>query len=373
MKRLLPLALLCVLLLPSSAAGDGCPPDQCGVRALSVPGSSTVVLQPVDSVSGYDVSTGRRRFAAPSGSRVSADGSSLIVPANPNGATVIRRIDTATGRLVVRRTLPTLLALTAVSADGRRVALAEGRSYRGTTRLVVLDLATGRHQEATLAGRFEPEAVSNDGRRLFVIQYLRGGYRVRVYDLARRVLRAGELRPLNDDEPMRGNPVYAIGAPDGRWLLTLYEKPDGEAFVHALDLRRAKAYCIDLPGRGSRTMRYALALGPDGRTLVAADPALGTLAQIDLGTVEVSRIVRFSRSDAGQWTNAAFSPRGDLVYFAGLVALRAYDLRVGRVRGPYDIGGIGGFGFSADGLRLRVVPPDGRDGFWLDAATGRRL
>ena len=57
----------------------------------------------------------------------------------------------------------------------------------------------------------------------------------------RHALQPGELRPVNDDEPMRGTPVYAIGAPDGRWLLTLYVKPDGEGFVHALDLRRAKA------------------------------------------------------------------------------------------------------------------------------------
>jgi hypothetical protein len=373
MKRLLPAVLFCVLLLPTRAAGDGCPPEECGVRALSVPGSPTVVLQPFDTVSGYDVASGERRFSAASGSRVSADGRSVIAADNPNGWTRIRRIDTDTGQLVVEQRLLGLFALTAVSADGRRVALKDAAPGRDS-RLVVIDLATGRVQRVMLHGRFEPEAVSNDGKRLFVIEYIRQGYRVRLYDVARHALRPRELKPVNDDEPMRGNPVYAIGAPDGRWLLTLYVKPDAEAFIHALDLRQAKAYCIDLPGRGWRTMRYGLALGPDGRTLVAADPALGTLAQIDLGTVEVSRIVRFTRTDdTSQQTNAAFSPRGDLVYFAGLAALRAYDVRVGRVRGPYAIGQIGGFGFSPDGRRLRVIQPDARDPFWLDAATGRRI
>ena len=63
MKRLLLLALLSFLLLPSSAAGDGCPPEQCGVGALAYPGSSTILLRPMGSVAGYDVVTGKQRFA----------------------------------------------------------------------------------------------------------------------------------------------------------------------------------------------------------------------------------------------------------------------------------------------------------------------
>jgi hypothetical protein len=177
---------------------------------------------------------------------------------------------------------------------------------------------------------------------------------------------------VNDDEPMRGTPVYAIGAANGRWLLTLYVKPDGEGFVHALDLRRAKAYCIDLPD-GRAVGQYGLALGPDGRTLVAANPASGTVAQIDLGTVEVSRIAHFPHGNIPNWTNVAFSPRGDLVYFGGLIDLRAYDLRAGRVRGPYDVGALGGLAFTADGRRLLVLRPSGKQAIWLDAATGRRL
>ena len=83
--------------------------------------------------------------------------------------------------------------------------------------------------------------------------------------------------------------------------------------------------------------------------------------------------MRFARSaDSGNWTNAAVSPRGDLVYVGGLRVLWAYDVRVHRMRGPYAVGRISGFAFTSDGRRLTVIAPGDRV-FWLDAATGRRL
>jgi hypothetical protein len=370
MKRLLPLALLAFLLLPSGAGADGCPPEQCGVRALSVPGAPTVVLQLPGGLAGYDVATGRKRFSAQEGV-VSADGRTLVVARYPNGRTLLERFDVGTGRLVVRRRFPTQIFLSGVSADGRRVALHEATSYRGTTRLVTLDLATGRTKEATLTGRFVPEAISNDGQRLFVIQYVGRAYHVRLYDVGRRAL-SGDLRPVNENEPMRGTPVYAVGSPDGRWLLTLYAESLRKGFVHALDLEHGKAYCIDLPD-AVVVNQYGLALAPDGRTLVAVNLAAGTLAQIDLGTAEVGRPVHFGRGAAPNYTNVAFSPRGDLVYFAGLRGVRAYDVRTRRVRGPYRVGPVGGIAFTGDGRRLIVLRPSGKNAFWLDAATGARL
>jgi hypothetical protein len=378
MTRLLPLALLSLMLLPARATADGCPPEQCGVGALAYPGSSTILLRPMGAVAGYDVKTGRRRFATTSPSLVAADGRSYVTATNPTRRTRIARHDAVTGRLELVRTLPTVLELTAVSADGRRVALAEPvtSSHRNMTRLVVASLATGALRKATLRGRFQAEAVSNDGRRLFLIEYLRSGYRVRLYDVARGRLVPGELRPRNEDEAMTGFPAYAIGSRDGHWLLTLYVKPrEREAFVHALDLRRAVAYCVDLPGHAvfGKLETYALALGLDGRTLHAANSALGLATDIDLATLEVAPAVHFGTSRiVDNFVNSAVSPRGDLVYFGGLHGLWAYDLRSRHVRGPYRLGLVGGFGFTPDGRRLTVVSPWGRP-YWLDAATGRKL
>jgi hypothetical protein len=375
MKRLLPLVLLSFLFVPVHASGDGCPPETCGMQSTAVPGSPVLTLRPFGELVVYDVWTGKRRFSAGYGLQ-SADGRVLYEAVNSRRETVVRRRSALTGEIVARWRLGPRLGVGAVSADGRYVVLFDARTNRHRSGLALLDTGLGRQRAIELHGSFQPEAVSRDGRRLFLIEYLKHGYRVRLYDLARRKLRPGELRPQNDDEPMRGYPAYAIGAPDGRWLLTLYVRPHArESFVHALDLRRAVAYCIDLPGRGVsfKLARYALSLSPDGRTLVAANPDLGTLAVIDLPTLEVAPVLRFGPSASkGDYVNAAFSPRGDLVYFGGLKTLWAYDARVRRVRGPYTVGLLGGFAFTPDGRKLTVLTPKGRP-FWLDAATGKRL
>jgi hypothetical protein len=374
MKRLLPLVLLSFLLVPAHASGDGCPPEQCGIQSTALPGSPVLTLRPNGGLAVYDVRTGHRRFRAGYGLQ-SADGSVLYTAANTRRATVVRRRSLLTGAVQAHWRLGPRLGLGAVSADGRHVVLFDARSNRRTG-FVVLDTGLGKERAIELHGSFQAEAVSRDGRSLFVIQYLKHGYRVRLYDLARGALRPGELRPKNEDEPMVGYPAYAIGAPDGYWLLTLYVKPKKhEAFVHALDLRRAVAYCLDLPGHGNSgaLSKYALALSPGSRTLVAANPVLGTLAEIDLRTLEIAPTVHFRGSpETSNYVNAAFSPRGDLVYFGGVHALRAYDLRARRVRGPYLPSRIGGFAFTPDGRKLLVVRPNGGV-YWLDAATGKRI
>jgi hypothetical protein len=369
MKRLLLLALTALLLAPAHAAGDGCPPETCGVQSTAIPGSPVVAVRPMGAYDVYDVSTGKLRFSLPNATQ-SADGRVVWSADNVRRSTLLRRYDAHTGRLVRTWSLGPKLWAPAVSADGRRVVLLDASAR---TRIVVFDSKTGRAQTVALHGNFEPEAISRDGRRLFLIEYLKGGYRVRLYDLASGALRPGQLKPQNEREPMTGYPVYAIGAPDGHWLLTLYAKPH-EAFVHALDLRRGVAYCLDLPGRGRVELQeWALALGLDGKTLYAANGALGLATRIDLSTLESARPLRFAVPlKRDQVVNSALSPRGDLLYFGGLHGIWAWDLRVNRLRGPYRPNRIGGLGFTPDGRRLTVITPGGH-ALWLDAATGRRV
>ena len=53
---------------------------------------------------------------------------------------------------------------------------------------------------------------------------------------------------------------------DGRWVYTLYQKPSGEPFVHALDTVAPLAYCIDLP-RNRGLYNIVLSLRNHDRTL----------------------------------------------------------------------------------------------------------
>ena len=375
MKRLLLLALPALLLAPGHAAGDGCPPETCGMQSTAVPGSPVVAVRPQGIFRVYDIRSGRSRYTLPNATQ-SADGRVTWSADNLRRHTVLRRHDAYTGRLVRNWTLGPSLSVSTVSADGRRVVLL-GTSPARRTRIVVFDARTGRTQTVPLTGNFSPEAISQDGRRLFLVEYVRAGYRVRLYNLARGALQPGELKARNEDEPMRGYPAYAIGAPDGHWLLTLYVKPrQREAFVHALDLRHGVAYCLDLPGHGTAPELddWSLSLGLDAKTLYAANAPVGLATRLDLSTLEAARPVRIDARTVtvGQYVSSAMSPRGDLIYFGSLHGLWAWDLRANRVRGPYRPNRIGGFAFTPDGRRLTVITPGGR-ALWLDAATGRRI
>src|SRR5205823_12426922 len=133
-----------------------------------------------------------------------------------------------------------------------------------------------------LQGWYDVDALSTDGRRLFLLQYLRtGAYLIRLFDLDRRVLTARRL--TEKGEPMDGTAWDAVAAPDGHRLLTLYLRGDGRPEVHTLDLLRGTAVCIDLPtGDPLLVQQYTLALSPDRDTLYAANPALGVVATVDL-------------------------------------------------------------------------------------------
>lgn len=374
MKRLLLLALPTLLLAPAHAAGDGCPPETCGVQSTALPGSPVVALRPMGAYAVYDVVTGDQRFSLPFATP-SADGRVVWVTRNPRRATVLLRFDARTGRRTGAWTLAGRnLGVGGVSADGRRVALV-GPAPSRRSALVVFDAATGRAQRVALRGNFQPEAVSRDGRRLFLIQYVRAGYRVRLYDVARRAA-AGPAQATQRgraDDRLSGVRDRRGGRP---LAADAVRKPrQHESFVHALDLRRGVAYCLDLPGRGTSQDlgEWALALGLGGRTLYAANGALGLATRIDLGALEAARPIRFvAPLGADQYVNSVMSPRGDLVYFGGLHGLWAWDLRANRVRGPYRPDHIGGIAFTPDGRRLTVITPGGR-ALWLDAATGRRI
>ena len=69
--------------------------------------------------------------------------------------------------------------------------------------------------------------------------------------------------------------------------LTLYGKPDGTAFVHALDTKHGTAACIDLPWQGVGDAVWKVRLSVAGGVLQLNQPGLGRLATVDLSTLAV--------------------------------------------------------------------------------------
>ncbi|HYZ81681.1 MAG TPA: hypothetical protein VE571_10450, partial [Solirubrobacteraceae bacterium] len=139
------------------------------------------------------------------------------------------------------------------------------------TPLVVLDAVRFRELgRVTLPGTSIVDAISPDGRWLYLTHYKSVddlNYEVLAYDLQQRqLIEKPIVDPREPDEKMVGNPVTRLMGPDGRWAYTLYAKPEGEAFIHALDTANRAAACIDLPLGTSpdRVFELRLRFGADG-------------------------------------------------------------------------------------------------------------
>ena len=183
-----------------------------------------------------------------------------------------------------------------VSADGRTLVLG---SYgplpgdAGVTRFAVIDTKTLRKSRLlALRGSWAYDAISPDGSRVFLIEYLAAGqnphYRVRSLDVRTGRLDAEAIVDRREDEVlMRGQPVTRVASSDGRWAYTLYARPKHGPFVHALDTVRGEAYCVDLPARLRQLEQMALRLRmrADGELEVRSRHA--RIALVDTKTLEL--------------------------------------------------------------------------------------
>jgi hypothetical protein len=175
-----------------------------------------------------------------------------------------------------------------LSGDGRTLVLATygplpGDS--GTTRFLALRSRSLKpYRLVELAGSWSFDALSPDGKRLYLVEHISAGqspkYRVRAYDLA-----AGRLLPnavvdrLVSKAIMGGQPVTRATTPGGRWAYTLYARVKGKPFVHALDTARRQAFCIDLPlklGQAAQ-MRLRLRLHSDALAVRLGHEQLATV------------------------------------------------------------------------------------------------
>jgi hypothetical protein len=164
---------------------------------------------------------------------------------------------------------------TGLAAYGRTLILADvpANLPPRTTRLLVLDTEPlAVRARLTLPGWSAVDAISPDGRWLYLIHYPSANvsdYEVLAYDLvARRLLAKPIVDPRDREEAMTGFPISRVMGPGGRWAYTLYMRPSGVPFVHALDTIGRRAVCVDLPSLANADIGNAhLGLGPGGTEL----------------------------------------------------------------------------------------------------------
>jgi hypothetical protein len=246
------------------------------------------------------VAAGNHAIAIPGGA---------MYAARPVGRdTVVRSVAAggrgATAKIPGRYGVPVVAfdgATSGLSADGRTLVLVRPRIRfpARSSRLVVLAARTLRvERHVRLRGDFGFDAISPDGRWIYLIQYTTvdpNSYRVRALDTRTgRMLRRPIVDPRDTGDAMRGSPIARATSADGRWAYTLYDGA-GHPFVHALDTAGLRARCIDLPAFRSQSNWFDARIGSaaggqrllvtlHGRTLAALDTTTFKVTDLDRAT-----------------------------------------------------------------------------------------
>ncbi len=270
-----------------------------------------------------------------------------------------------------------------VDADARHGAAGADRAV---SRFAVVDARLGlgyAPRIIELEGAFDFDALSPDGRLLYVAQQvpgpLEGRYQVRAVETTTGVMRdAIIVDKRNLDEQMAGWPIDQERRVDGM-VMTLYRGIE-YPFVHALSSVDAWAVCIDLPTRGFEDTDAAadwgiVSLGP-GRSDLAVNATLGLAVEIHPTELTARRSVDFEPSASTAIRLAKFghgelgpsglrvvaAPDGASVFAAGeggIVRIGADELNVEQRYLE---------GTAVDGLALT---PDGATLFALTRTSGR--
>jgi YVTN family beta-propeller protein len=283
-----------------------------GVASAAPGPDSTLVLRaPSGALRLVDGQSGRIVRNLPAGA-LSTDAKTLLTTRVHGDTTLVRRLSVSSGKVLAHRRIPGAWGIQQASADGTLVAggerglvvalVAAGRThgYRGSapvTRIAVLPptLTGGPLHVLRLPGNFGVDALGPSGQYLYLIQHLPGErYEVRAYDLL-----AGRLDPhtvvdkAEPNEQMAGLPLARTENTTNTWVLTLYRRPSGVPFVHALMANSLFAFCIDLPrsARVSVSDPSTWGLALHGATLYVANAATGFVATVDMSTLAVARTI----------------------------------------------------------------------------------
>jgi hypothetical protein len=312
LRRLLPLALVALAFVPAALAdGGSVPPGVDGVTALG----------------------GTIRYLA-----VAGDGRTMVEQIRVAGVHV--------QRVTVLRGLWFLPGVAfdqtpgGLSGDGRILVLSAPQASLVQTRSAFQVLRTrdlAPVQRVRLKGSFSFDALSPDGSHLYLIQHVQNPslsrYVVRAYDLVRRRLLPGRIADRTQRGwVMAGLPVTRATSAGGRWAYTLYARPGGTPFVHALDTVRGVAHCIGIPWRSENQnplWSLRLSVRDGGRTLSLHWRSGREFLAVTRGTWRISRPAAARGASAFPWWIVGIAGGGALLL---LMAYGRVRRRTGRSR-----------------------------------------
>jgi DNA-binding beta-propeller fold protein YncE len=257
----------------------------------------------------------------------------VALPVGKN--TLVARIDRGSGKVRASRVVDGRLTIPAVAYDGSAAGLsADGQTLvlivprpafpRASTTFAVMDTGPlALRSIVRLKGDFSFDAMSPDGRWLYLIQYTSPKdplqYRVRVLSSVTGLLHPKPIvDPREPGEAMNGHPLTRATSPDGRWAYTLYEGTE-HPFVHALDTTGRSARCIDLDWLHGRkdlwAMRFSMS---DGGRELSVRAGGKTVALVDTRTFAATTGVEADDDGRSPWVFFAFGIGLLLAASAGL-------------------------------------------------------
>lgn len=321
----------------------------------------------------------------------------LIVAKARTGQTTISVINTQSGATLRTLTLAGNYSTTGqdfnnavLSIDGHWLALRRLDASTSSTTIVLVDTQAGKLSKTIhLSGDFDLDTISLDGNALYLLQRLNdstGHYYVQLYTVSENELYQSPIvdkSELNDPN-MTGTAIARQYASDASATYTLYvDAFHNIAFVHILPLDPGFPFarCINLPvGKSSDLLRYyTLILSSDGKTLYAANGALGVVSVISLNTAGTSNIysdqivatdhfnpgvTSITSADTSRMlrNGAVLSSDQSTLYFAGLRGIwsvKMADLHTGHAAFHQALGqqSFTGIALSTNGKMLYAVDP----------------
>ncbi len=228
---------------------------------------------------------GQPAYAAQGGLGVLApDGKTRYVAVSTGTTTAIERVRVPGGAVAGWATLDGTWGIPAVTfspqggegltRDGKWLIVASMGTWSPTDFAVIGTRQLRVVDRFSLKGNFAYDALSPDGSTLYLIQHMNANnvnrYIVRAYDLEHHQLLPGRIADKTQAGwVMEGSPVTRTTTAGGRWVYTLYSRPGGYPFIHALDTVDGVAHCTGLPWHGGQAPLWniRMTLGGDGRTL----------------------------------------------------------------------------------------------------------
>jgi hypothetical protein len=248
------------------------------------------------------------------------DWSALYAATWHSGKTTLQAIDPTTGNVVHQTILDDRYYPDGLSPVGRWLVMrrqpsaeeldASAKDGKSDSRFLVLDHSLAPRPgpvsgPITLDGDFWFVALDRTGSVLFLIENRSRasigtdlGYAVRLYDLKQGRLQPDAVADKTGAEVLQGFRQSPIASPDGAWLYTLNLNQTTGPFLHALNLDRRAAVRIDLPPVAKddfeKQLLWTTTMSHDGKTLYAANGALGIDVAVDLTRLQVARTGRFA-------------------------------------------------------------------------------